>query len=133
MAFLQKMCPPEPNVSFGSCRIHYLGLHTVTTEITNQQWLETYKSLVTLSIEGFKFSALANGGVTIALLAYIGNVAGKGAPVPDMRCPVTAFLTGLVFCGFAMLCAYLTQPKLFGEFARTDKGVVRMSCFFGPQ
>lgn len=38
-------------------------------------WLETYKSLITLSIEGFKFSALANGGSAVALLAYLGNVA----------------------------------------------------------
>ena len=38
-------------------------------------WLETYKSLITLSIERFKFSAFANGGAAVALLAYLGNIA----------------------------------------------------------
>ena len=124
VALFQKMLRRAPNVWARSCRLHYAEFQIVTTEITNQQWLETYKSLVTLSIEGFKFSALANGGATVALLAYLGNVAGKGASVPDMRCPVAAFLTGLVFCGFAMLCSYLTQLKLLNEIGRTDKVVV---------
>ena len=33
------------------------------TDISNSHWLETYKSLITLSIEGFKFSALVLGVV----------------------------------------------------------------------
>lgn len=76
---------------------------------------ETYKSMITLSIEGFKFSALANGGACVALLAYLGNVASKGATAPDMRLPMGSFLAGLVFCGCAMLCAYVTQLALFRE------------------
>jgi hypothetical protein len=38
------------------------------TDSTQQQWLETYKSLIAISVEGFKFSALANGGAAVALL-----------------------------------------------------------------
>lgn len=76
---------------------------------------ETYKSMIALSIEGFKFSALANGGACVALLAYLGNVASKGATAPDMRLPMGSFLAGLVLCGCAMLCAYLTQFQLFRE------------------
>lgn len=87
----------------------------MSTDVTNQHWIETYKSLITLSVEGFKFSALANGGAAVALLAYLGNVAGKGADVPDMRFAMAAFLAGLTACGVAMLCAYLTQLKLFNE------------------
>ena len=87
----------------------------MTTNLTDQHWIETYKSLITLSIEGFKFSALANGGAAVALLAYLGNIAGKGASAPDMRCPMAAFLAGLVSCGLAMLFAYLTQLKLLNE------------------
>lgn len=76
---------------------------------------ETYKSMIALSIEGFKFSALANGGACVALLAYLGNVASKGATTPDMRAPMAGFLAGLMFCGCAMFCAYLTQLRLFQE------------------
>jgi hypothetical protein len=36
-------------------------------------YTETYKSLITLSVEGFKFCALANGGAAVALLACLGN------------------------------------------------------------
>jgi len=86
-----------------------------------EHWLETYKSLITLSIEGFKFSALANGGSAVALLAYLGNVAGKGVVTPDMRCPMLAFLIGLSACGLSMLFAYLTQLKLLNEIGRSEK------------
>lgn len=78
-------------------------------DLKNDHWLETYKSLVTLSTEAFKFSALINGGAAVAILAYLGNIAGKEKVVPDMRCAMFAFLVGLSLCGFAMLFAYLTQ------------------------
>lgn len=94
---------------------------------TTEHWLETYKSLITLSVEAFKFSALINGGAAVALLAYLGNVSGKVIPSPDMRCPMFAFLSGLAFCGLAMLVAYLTQLKLLNEIGRSEKPVVRHS------
>jgi hypothetical protein len=81
----------------------------------SQHWIETYKSLITLAVEGFKFAALANGGAAVALLAYLGNVASKGAGAPDMRCSMAAFLAGLAACGLSMLLAYLTQLKLLNE------------------
>ena len=88
--------------------------------MSDSHWMETYKSLVSLSIEGLKFLALANGGAAVAILAYLGNIAAKCAPVPDMRLPMGAFLAGLFFCGFAWLLAYLTQFKLLNE--TEDKG-----------
>ena len=92
----------------------------MNTDISKSHWLETYKSLVTLSVEGFKFSALANGGASVALLAYLGNVAGKGATTPDMRFPMAAFLAGLLTCGFAIVFAYLTQLKLLNESSQSS-------------
>ena len=44
---------------------------------------QTYKSLIHLSIEGFRFCALANGGAAVALLAYLGNIASKA---PGLAC-----------------------------------------------
>lgn len=75
----------------------------------HDDWLETYKSLITLSTEGFKFCALANGGAAVAILTYLGNVVGKGFAAPDMSCAMAFFLAGLVLCGAAMLVAYFTQ------------------------
>jgi hypothetical protein len=83
---------------------------------------ETYKSLIAMSVEGFKFCALANGGAAVAILAYLGNVVGKGGAVPDMRFSMAAFLSGLVACGFAMFFAYLTQLFLLNETAERSSG-----------
>jgi hypothetical protein len=94
-----------------------------------ENWLETYRSLITLSIEGFKFSALANGGSAVALLAYLGNVAGKGIPTPDMRCPMLAFLIGLTTCGLSMFFAYLTQLKLLSEIGSPEEARFTHSWF----
>lgn len=96
-------------------------------DLMSDHWLETYKSLVTLSIEGFKFSALINGGAAVALLAYLGNVSCKIMSLPDMRCPMVAFLFGLALCGFAMLGAYLTQLKLLNEIGHSEKPVMHHS------
>ena len=89
--------------------------------VTNDHWLETYKSLINISIESFKFSALINGGAAVALIAYLGHIAGNDAAMPDMRCPMAAFLAGLVLCGFSMLAAYITQLKLLREISSADK------------
>ena len=78
-------------------------------------YTETYKSLITLSVEGFKFCALANGGAAVALRAYLSNIAGKGATAPDIRVSMAWFLAGLALCGLAMFLAYLTQLYLFRE------------------
>ena len=81
----------------------------MSSDAVNDDWRETYKSLITLATEGFKFCALANGGAAVALLAYLGNIAAKGRAAPDMRSAMAAFLVGLVCCGAAMFFAYLTQ------------------------
>lgn len=96
-------------------------LSEMSSDNAGQQWIETYKSLVTLSIESLRFAALANGGAAVALLAYLGNVAGKGSTVPDMRCSMAAFLFGLGACGVALLFAYFTQFKLLHEITAADQ------------
>ena len=93
-------------------------------DLTNQHWLETYKSLISFSVEGFKFSAIANGGAAVALLAYLGNVSAKGSVTPDMRFPMAAFLAGIFTCGFVFLFAYFTQLKLLNEIGRDERPAV---------
>lgn len=80
-------------------------------------WMETYKSLVTLSTEGFKYFILVNGGAAVAILAYLGSIAGKGGSVPDMRYAMALFLFGLLSCGVAMVFAYLTQLQRLNRLA----------------
>ncbi len=75
--------------------------------------LETYRSLVTHSAEGFKFLSLANGGAAVALLTYLGHFGNRTVKAPDMSCPMLLFLAGLVCAGAGWFSAYFTQLRLF--------------------
>ena len=55
-------------------------------------------------------------GAAVALLAYMGNIAGKGLPVPSLFIPMLCYVTaGLMFCALAFLFGYLTQSLLYNE------------------
>ena len=83
--------------------------------------LETFKSLVTHSAEGFKFLSLANGGAAVALLAYLGNIGNKAIKAPNMSEPMLWFLVGLAFAGAGWFFAYMTQFRLYqGDLAKSD-------------
>lgn len=84
-------------------------------DIHKEHAVETYKSLIQISVEGMKLLALLNGGAAVALLAYLGNVASKCGPVPDMRFSMIYFLAGLVLCGLCFVTSYLTQLALYNE------------------
>jgi len=85
------------------------------TDLREEHFLETYRSLISISLEGFRYLALINGGAVVALIAYLGNTSSGGRPVPDLRAAMLGFIVGLVSCGFAMLFAYLTQLWLLNE------------------
>jgi hypothetical protein len=84
-------------------------------DIRKEHAIETYKSLIQVSVEGMKLLALLNGGAAVALLAYLGNVAGKSLPPPDMRLPMAFFLVGLVLSGVGFFGSYFTQLRLYDE------------------
>jgi hypothetical protein len=81
--------------------------------IEDEHAVETFKSLIQISLEGLKLLALFNGGAAVAVLAYMQTVAGKGLPVPDLRDSMTCYLFGLVTCGLAFLAGYVTQFFLY--------------------
>jgi hypothetical protein len=87
----------------------------MTQDFDTQHQIETYKSLITISIESFKYIALVNGGAAIALVSYVTNALQKTGHVPDARLPMGFFLAGLVCCGFTMMFSYWTQLALFNE------------------
>jgi hypothetical protein len=78
-------------------------------DISKEHAVETFKSLILVSLQGLKLLAIFNGGAAVALLAYLGNVAGKGLPVPNMRLPMACYVVGLIACGLAFFFGYLTQ------------------------
>jgi uncharacterized membrane protein YidH (DUF202 family) len=85
----------------------------MSPDISKEYAVETYKSLIHISVEGMKLIAVLNGGAAVALLAYLGSVASKGSAVPDMRWPMALFIFGLLLCGLAFLFSYLTQLRLY--------------------
>ncbi len=84
-------------------------------EFDNAKRLETFKSLIQIAVAGLRLLVVLNGGAAIALLAYLGNVAGKRAAVPEVLFAIGCYLAGLFLTGFAFFCSYLTQLALFNE------------------
>jgi hypothetical protein len=84
-------------------------------DISKEHAVETFKSLILVSLQGLKLLAIFNSGAAVALLAYLGNVAGKGMPVPNMRLPMVCYVVGLIACGLAFFFGYLTQFRLYNE------------------
>lgn len=77
---------------------------------------ETYKALITISVEALKLLALANGGAAVAVLTYLGNLAGKpGAHLPDLKPTLLWYSGGLFATIFAFVIAYVSQLRLFVE------------------
>ena len=88
---------------------------TSPPDIRKEHAIETYKSLVQISVEGMKLLAILNGGAVVALLAYLGNVTAKTGASPDMRAPMAFFLAGLLLIGLAFLGSYFTQLRLYED------------------
>jgi hypothetical protein len=79
---------------------------------------ETYKGLITLSVEALKMLALANGGAAVGVLTYLGNLASHSPTsvrLPEIRPALLCYSAGLVATVLAFIAAYLTQLRLYGE------------------
>jgi hypothetical protein len=65
--------------------------------------LETYKSMISMSVEGLKTLLLINGGAVVAMLAYLGQASQGQAAAQHARLPLACFITGIIFCFFAFV------------------------------
>ena len=63
--------------------------------------IETYKSMISISVEGMKALQLINGGAVVALLAYLGQVSNRAQLAGQIGCPVFLFVLGLTAGTFA--------------------------------
>lgn len=79
---------------------------------------ETYKALITLSVEALKMLALVNGGAAVAMLTYLGNLVShgsKGVVPPNMVPALLCYGAGLLATVVAFCVAYVTQLRLYKE------------------
>ena len=108
--------------------------HQLTT--LQERVTETYKSLIALAVEGFRYLALINGGAIVALLTYLGSIEKSCDSAPNLQIALLGFILGIVACGLAMLSAYVTQLRLFealvlhGKFLNTHKCAMGLGLFF---
>jgi hypothetical protein len=82
--------------------------------------VETFKSLITISIEGHKALLLINGGAVVALLAFLGQSNLGQSLVPHAWVPISCFVAGTAFATFAFLGSYATQFALHNEHVSAD-------------
>jgi hypothetical protein len=75
--------------------------------------IETYKSLISISTEGFKALQLLNGGAVLAVLTYLGQrVPTDPEFVLRAALPMGLFVAGLVAGTLVYATSYLTQLAL---------------------
>lgn len=80
----------------------------------DDQKLETYKSMISISVEGFKMLALLNGGAAAGILAAFDKIRNSIEPV-HLKYGVFWFVLGLISVGCTFFGSYFTQFKLFEE------------------
>ena len=77
--------------------------------------LETYKSMITMSLEGLKTIFIVNGGAVVAMLAYLGQSPQGPIAAHHAWVPLGCFIAGIVFCVISFVGAYATQFILLNE------------------
>ena len=82
-------------------------------ESQDEHFSETYRSLITIALEAFRYLALVNGGAAVALVTYLANTSIR--PSAGLRCSMVGFVAGLISCGLGLLFAYFTQFMLLNE------------------
>lgn len=85
---------------------------------------ETYKGLITLSVEVLKALTLVNGGAAVALLTYAGNhvAHNPNGRVPSLEPPLLWYCSGLSSTVVAFILAYWTQLRLYQEERQRHEG-----------
>ena len=84
--------------------------------MTDDQYrLETYKSLIAISTEGYKLLIIINGGAIISILTFLGQMTVRSIPVPNIGSSLYALIVGLLMCGISVFFGYITQLSLINK------------------
>lgn len=94
--------------------------------------LETFKSLISISMEGLKTLLLINGGAVVAIVAFLGQSTLGSSLAPHFWWPIAYFVSGLALCTVAFIGSYFTQYALYNEHfpKREYKGPRHQTCLW---
>ncbi|MHB1246014.1 MAG: hypothetical protein ACYCZH_06195 [Sulfuriferula sp.] len=81
---------------------------------------ETYKSQISILVEGLKLLGLANGGAAVALITMAGSAVIKCTNSPSITSAVELFAYGLAAVIVAFFTSYLSQMG-FLKYLDTEK------------
>jgi hypothetical protein len=84
---------------------------------------ETFRSMISVSVEAFKALQYLNGGAMVAMVAYLTRAEKEPALLAHARCPMACFALGLFFGTACFATSYLTQFALFNESFEGRQGV----------
>jgi hypothetical protein len=101
-----------------------------TLDITKEQALETYRSMISIGTEALKALQLINGGAIVAILAYLGQATDGVDVARRVADPLWFFVAGLVVATLSFLTTYFTQYYLFNDFFETVAGRTQKHVFW---
>src|SRR4051812_393584 len=84
-------------------------------DLQKEHALETYRSLISISLAGLKTLMLINGGAVVALLTYLEHSPQGATLASQAFWSLGAFVAGVVFCVAAFFGSYQTQFTLYNE------------------
>jgi hypothetical protein len=82
--------------------------------------IETYKSMISISVEGFKVLVLLNGGAIAGILSSFQTLQ-KAVDPSSLKLSVFFFVAGLTLAGAAPIGSYMTQVILYNETMKREK------------
>lgn len=93
----------------------------IQQDIDSQKHIETYRSLISISVELYKTLLLLNGGAIIALLTYIGSKQTPATMGAEFNFSIYTFITGLFCVPIAFVFSYLVQMGIYNRFLRPNQ------------
>ncbi len=85
-------------------------------EVDAQKHIETYKSLISISVELYKALLLLNGGGLIALLTYIGSSHSARTMGAAFSSSIYLFICGIALVPISFTLSYGVQLGIYKRF-----------------
>src|SRR5579871_2759762 len=90
-------------------RSNTMSRYEPAPEVLKEALIETYRSQISLVLEGMRYLTIVSGGALIALTAQLGSWSRDCAKAPDFALAARSLFFSLLFSLVAYFFAYLSQ------------------------